>query len=166
MRYSNESYSVTPAALVAVAEIPSECGLVEAAYATLAEWKSLIGRHAGFFNFDPERSRNWAARPLRCCGVFEHMQRNPIVSIPGAAEKIGISAPTIAKSLEHMRRIPRDSERRNRTDPVRLEPKKRRQREQRQAPEGSRRELSCPVAGSVEAVPWSALFQKLKTSEC
>ena len=37
--------------------------------------------------------------------VFEHMQRNPIVSIPGAAEKIGISAPTVAKSLEHMQQL-------------------------------------------------------------
>ena len=55
MRYSNEFYFVTPAALVTVAEIPPECGLVEAGYATFAEWKGLIGRHAGFFNYDPER---------------------------------------------------------------------------------------------------------------
>jgi len=43
-----------------------------------------------------------AASALR---VFEHMQRNPIVSIPGAAISIGISAPTVAKSLEHMRQL-------------------------------------------------------------
>jgi Fic family protein len=43
-----------------------------------------------------------AASVLR---VFEHMQRSPIVSIPGAAGKIGISAPTVAKSLEHMQRL-------------------------------------------------------------
>jgi len=43
-----------------------------------------------------------AASVLR---VFEHMQRNPIVSIPGAAESIGISAPTVAKSLEQMYRL-------------------------------------------------------------
>jgi len=54
MRYSNEFYFVTPAALVSVTEIPPECGLVEAGYATFAEWKGLIGRHAGFFNYDPE----------------------------------------------------------------------------------------------------------------
>jgi len=54
MRYSNEFYFVTPAALVAIAEIPSECGLVEAGYATFAEWKGLIGRHAGFFNYNPD----------------------------------------------------------------------------------------------------------------
>lgn len=43
-----------------------------------------------------------AASVLR---VFEHMQRNPIVSIPGTAESIGISAPTVAKSLEHMQQL-------------------------------------------------------------
>jgi hypothetical protein len=43
-----------------------------------------------------------AASVLR---VFEHMRRNPIVPIPGAAENIGISAPTVAKSLEHMRQL-------------------------------------------------------------
>ena len=43
-----------------------------------------------------------AASVLR---VFEHMQRNPIVSIPRAAESIGISAPTVAKSLEHMQQL-------------------------------------------------------------
>ena len=43
-----------------------------------------------------------AASVLR---VFEHMQRNPIVSIPAAAQSIGISAPTLAKSLEHMQQL-------------------------------------------------------------
>ena len=54
MRYSNEFYFVTPADLVRMAEVPPECGLVEAGYATFAEWKELIRRHAGFFNYDPE----------------------------------------------------------------------------------------------------------------
>jgi hypothetical protein len=54
MRYSNEFYFVTPAALVNITEIPHECGLVEAGYATFSEWKGLIARHAGFFNYDPE----------------------------------------------------------------------------------------------------------------
>jgi len=54
MRYSNEFYFVTPAALAAPAEIPSECGLVEAGFASFAEWKGLIGRHAGFFHYDPD----------------------------------------------------------------------------------------------------------------
>ena len=55
MRYSNEFYFVTPAALVNAAEIPADCGLVEAGHATFAQWKRLISRHAGFFNYDPER---------------------------------------------------------------------------------------------------------------
>ena len=55
MRYSNEFYFVTPAGLVQPAEIPAECGLIEAGYATFAEWKQLIGRHAGFFNYDPDQ---------------------------------------------------------------------------------------------------------------
>ena len=54
MRYSNEFYFVTPAALLSVVEIPPDCGLVEAGYATFAEWKVLIARHAGFFNYDPK----------------------------------------------------------------------------------------------------------------
>jgi Fic family protein len=40
-----------------------------------------------------------AASVLR---VFQYMQRNPIVAIPTTAKKIGISAPTVAKSLTHM----------------------------------------------------------------
>lgn len=40
-----------------------------------------------------------AASVLR---VFQYMQRNPIVAIPTTARKIGISAPTVTKSLMHM----------------------------------------------------------------
>jgi hypothetical protein len=54
MRYSNEFYFVTPGELVSMAEIPPECGLVEAGFATFAEWKKRIGRHAGFFHYDPD----------------------------------------------------------------------------------------------------------------
>jgi Fic family protein len=43
-----------------------------------------------------------AASVLR---VFEHMQRNPILSIPAAAGSIGISAPTVAKSMEHLQKL-------------------------------------------------------------
>jgi Fic family protein len=43
-----------------------------------------------------------AASALR---VFEHLQRNPIASIPATARSIGISAPTVAKSLDHMRHL-------------------------------------------------------------
>ncbi|HLY17479.1 MAG TPA: hypothetical protein VKR61_09650 [Bryobacteraceae bacterium] len=54
MRYSNEFYFVTPAGLVDVAEIPADCGLVEAGIGTADEWKRLIRRQAGFFSFDPD----------------------------------------------------------------------------------------------------------------
>jgi Fic family protein len=43
-----------------------------------------------------------AASVLR---VFQHMQRNPMVSIPATAQKIGILAPTVAKSLGHMQEL-------------------------------------------------------------
>jgi len=43
-----------------------------------------------------------AASALR---VFEHLQRHPIMSIPDAAAKIGASAPTVAKSVEHLRQM-------------------------------------------------------------
>jgi hypothetical protein len=55
MRYSNEFYFVAPAGLIAMAEVPAECGLIEAGHATFAQWRALIGRHAGFFNYDSER---------------------------------------------------------------------------------------------------------------
>lgn len=54
MRYSNEFYFVTPPALVNVAEIPPECGLIEAGTATFEEWRTLIRRQAGFFHYHPE----------------------------------------------------------------------------------------------------------------
>jgi len=53
MRYSNEFYFVTPSSLLEIAEVPAECGLIEAGLATAAEWKYLMSRHAGFFHFDP-----------------------------------------------------------------------------------------------------------------
>jgi len=55
MRYSNEFYFVTPAGLLTAPEVPVECGLIEAGIATFEEWRVLIKRQAGFFNFDPER---------------------------------------------------------------------------------------------------------------
>ena len=37
--------------------------------------------------------------------VYRHLQRTPIISIVNAAPKIGVSAPTVAKSLEHLRKL-------------------------------------------------------------
>jgi hypothetical protein len=55
MRYSNEFYFVTPAALVRPHEVPESCGLIEAGFAAEEEWRQLIKRQAGFFHYDPER---------------------------------------------------------------------------------------------------------------
>ncbi|MGD0297929.1 MAG: helix-turn-helix domain-containing protein [Bryobacteraceae bacterium] len=33
------------------------------------------------------------------------MRRTPIVSIPAAAKQLSISAPTVAKALEHMQKL-------------------------------------------------------------
>ena len=49
--------------------------------------------------------RPWGVPAASVLRVFEHLQRNPILSIPAAAEKIGISMPTVAKSLEHMQAL-------------------------------------------------------------
>ena len=43
-----------------------------------------------------------AASALR---VHQFMQASPIISIPAAAEKLSLSAPTVAKSIEHMIRL-------------------------------------------------------------
>jgi Fic family protein len=43
-----------------------------------------------------------AASMLR---VHRFLQANPIISIPAAAGKLSISAPTVAKSIEHMRQL-------------------------------------------------------------
>jgi hypothetical protein len=53
LRYSNEFYFVVPGRMLALTEIPAECGLIEAGNATFEEWKILIKRQAGFFYFDP-----------------------------------------------------------------------------------------------------------------
>ncbi len=54
MRYSNEFYFVTPADLVKLAEIPPECGLVEAGVATPEEWRELLPRQALFFSYEAD----------------------------------------------------------------------------------------------------------------
>jgi Fic family protein len=40
-----------------------------------------------------------AASVLR---VHQHLQRKPIITIPAAAEQLSLSAPTVAKALQHM----------------------------------------------------------------
>jgi hypothetical protein len=55
MRYSNEFYFVTPSGLLKHSDVPVDSGLIEAGHATFEEWKVLIKRQAGFFNFDADR---------------------------------------------------------------------------------------------------------------
>ena len=43
-----------------------------------------------------------AASVLR---VFQHLQTTPILSIAKAAAKLGVTFPTVAKSLEHLRSL-------------------------------------------------------------
>jgi hypothetical protein len=52
MRFSNEFYFVTPAGMLALDEIPTDCGLVEVGTACTAESRSLVRRHEGFFYID------------------------------------------------------------------------------------------------------------------
>lgn len=54
LRYSNEFYFVTPANLVTIAEVPAECGLIEAGLAPPDVYQTLLPRHAGFFHYDPD----------------------------------------------------------------------------------------------------------------
>lgn len=53
MRYSNEFYFVTPPGMLKTAEVPAECGLIEAGVTTVEEWKEILKRQSGFFYFDP-----------------------------------------------------------------------------------------------------------------
>jgi hypothetical protein len=57
MRYSNEFYFVTPGGLLALNELPVECGLIEIGYAAFEDWKVIIKRQAGFFHYDPDFTR-------------------------------------------------------------------------------------------------------------
>jgi hypothetical protein len=87
MRYSNEFYFVVPAGLVDLTEVPAECGLVEAGRLGPAERQALIGRHAGFFSFDPDTRA--------CC----------IVSVPAPwRDTPGPTWQLLAAMLRHQRR--------------------------------------------------------------
>lgn len=56
LRYSNEFYFVTPAALVNLSEIPVECGLVEIGLFTDKERNLTLERSGSFVHFDPDRN--------------------------------------------------------------------------------------------------------------
>ena len=84
MRYSNEFYFVTPAGLVDVAEIPAECGLVEAGMATADEWQRLIPAAGWVFQL---RSRHAALLHDHCpCTVTRHARTDVATGRRHAAE--------------------------------------------------------------------------------
>lgn len=62
-------------------------------------------RVLGLFDGDRRKIEALGRPAASVLRVFYDMQRNPIVSIPVAAERIGMSAPTVAKSLDHMQRL-------------------------------------------------------------
>jgi Fic family protein len=49
-----------------------------------------------------ERLGRPAASVLR---IHQHMQRKPILSIPATAEQLSLSAPTVAKAIQHMHKL-------------------------------------------------------------
>lgn len=53
MRFSNEFYFVTPGGLLDTSEVPVDCGLIEAGYASDKEWTTLQNRQSGYFHYDP-----------------------------------------------------------------------------------------------------------------
>lgn len=56
MRFSNEFYFVTPGGLLEPSEVPVDCGLVEAGYATAEQWAALQNRQSGYFHYDAATS--------------------------------------------------------------------------------------------------------------
>jgi Fic family protein len=54
---------------------------------------------------DRKRIKTLGRPAVSALRVYEHMLRRPILTIPAAAQKIGISAPTVAKSLNHLRQL-------------------------------------------------------------
>ncbi len=54
------------------------------------------------FNQDRKKIETLGRPAASVLRVFQHMQRHPIIAIPSSAKRIGISAPTVAKSLGHM----------------------------------------------------------------
>jgi Fic family protein len=57
------------------------------------------------FNADERRIEGLGRAAASVRRIHEFLQTNPICSIPGTAEKLGISAPTVAKSFAHMGRL-------------------------------------------------------------
>lgn len=56
MRFSNEFYFVAPAGMLAIGEVPVECGLVEVGVAQGEDSRRLVRSHNGFFYLNPDTS--------------------------------------------------------------------------------------------------------------
>jgi len=97
MRYSNEFYFLTPPELIRIDEVPVDCGLIEAGWATAHEWKRLMARHAGFFHYDPD-SRTFCMITGRRPGATHPGQ-------PGSCSRqsCGINAGNGKRSRRHRR---------------------------------------------------------------
>ncbi|MGC9951241.1 MAG: Fic family protein [Bryobacteraceae bacterium] len=57
------------------------------------------------FSADERRIEELGRASASVRRIHEFLQTSPICSIPGASEKLGISAPTVAKSFAHMQRL-------------------------------------------------------------
>lgn len=57
------------------------------------------------FEADRHRIENLGRPAASALRVHQLLQQKPIVSIPDAAHKLGISAPTIAKSIQHLEKL-------------------------------------------------------------
>jgi hypothetical protein len=53
MRFSNEFYFVTPPGMLAIDEVPTDCGLIEVGTAATEEAQRLVRMHDGLFHVDP-----------------------------------------------------------------------------------------------------------------
>ncbi|MGP0007339.1 MAG: Fic family protein [Methylocella sp.] len=62
-------------------------------------------RIVDLFSADGQRIEGLGRASASARRIHEFLQTNPICSIRGAAEKLGISAPTVAKSFAHMRKL-------------------------------------------------------------
>lgn len=54
MHFSNEFFFVTPAGMLSLDELPTECGLIEVGKAITEDSKHLIRSHSGFFQVDSQ----------------------------------------------------------------------------------------------------------------
>lgn len=97
LRYSNEFYFVTPPHLLDPAEIPVECGLIEAG-PLAGDWKETAEKHAGSFYFDsgsqgfcvvaiPAPWRDTPAPTWQFAAAMLRNQRRELQERPPAAPK-------------------------------------------------------------------------------